>query len=113
MEGSPTRLRKFMEDLGLRTLDVVREAERIASEEGIESISRKQLKRLRQGHASATAERIYIVVAAIRSATGMLVNATDLFFLEPATPQPARIPWETSWPQPADRVPVSYRRGTS
>jgi hypothetical protein len=67
MEGSPTRLPKFMEDLGLRTLDVVREAERIASEEGVESISRSHFHKLRQGRVSATAEKIYIVVAAVRS----------------------------------------------
>jgi RNA polymerase sigma factor (sigma-70 family) len=112
MEGPPTRLRKFMDDLGLRTLDVVREAERIASKEGVESISRKQLQRLRQGHASATAERIYIIVAAIRSATGMLVQATDLFVLQPATPRVGGFPWERFWPRP-EPVPVSSGRGTS
>ncbi|HXA18393.1 MAG TPA: hypothetical protein VN380_15470 [Thermoanaerobaculia bacterium] len=42
----------------------------------------------------------------------MLVKATDLFFLQPATPQPASILWEASWPRP-EPIPVSYRRGTS
>ena len=83
MEGPPTRLQKFIEELGLRALDIVREAERIASEEGVESISRSHFHKLRQGRVSATAEKIYIVVAAIRSATGMLVQATDLFVLQP------------------------------
>lgn len=112
MERPPTRLQKFIEDLGLRTLDIIREAERIASEEGVESISRRQLQRWRQGSASPTAERIYIVVAAIRSVTGMLVHATDLFVLQPATPRAVAFPWERSWLRP-EPVPVSSRRGTS
>jgi len=112
MEGPPTRLQKFIGELGLRTLDIVREAERIASEEGVESISRRQLQRLRQGSASATAEKIYIIVAAVRSVTGMLVNATDLFVLQPATPRAVAFPWEPSWPRP-EPVPVSSRRGIS
>jgi RNA polymerase sigma factor (sigma-70 family) len=111
MEGSPTQLQRFIDKLGLRALDIIREANRIAVEEGVESISRKHFYLLRQGRASATAERIYIIVAAIRSVTGMLVQATDLFVLQPATAQPASVAWETSWPQPADRVPVfSYSR---
>src|SRR5258706_247509 len=112
MEGPPTRLQKFIEELGLRALDIVREAERIASEEGVESISRSHFHKLRQGRVSATAEKIYIVVAAIRSATGMLVQATDLFVLQPATPRAVVFPWERSWPRP-EPVPVSSRRGTS
>ncbi len=109
MEGSPTRLQKFIGELGLRTLDIVREAERIASEEGREAISRRQFQRLKHGHASATAETIYIVVAAIRSVTGMLVQATDLFVLQPATPRAGGLSWELSWPRP-EPVPVSSRR---
>jgi RNA polymerase sigma factor (sigma-70 family) len=112
MEGPPTPLQKFIEDLGLRALDIIREAQRIASEEGVESISRKHFLLLRQGRVSATAERIYIVVAAIRSVTGMLVQATDLFVLQPATPRAGGVPWERSWPRP-EPVSVSSRRGTS
>ncbi len=112
MERPPTRLQKFIDDLGLRALDIIREAERIASKEGVESISRSHFHKLRQGRVSATAERIYIVVAAIRSVTGMLVKASDLFILQPDTPQPATILWEASWPR-QEPVPVSYRRGTS
>ncbi len=112
MEGSPTRLQKFIDDLGLRPLDIIREAERIASKEGVESISRRHFQRLRLGRASATAERIYIIVAALRSATGMLVKATDLFVLQPDTPRPGGFPWESSWPRP-EPVSVSSRRGTS
>ncbi|HXH38018.1 MAG TPA: sigma-70 family RNA polymerase sigma factor [Thermoanaerobaculia bacterium] len=112
MEGLPTRLQKFIEDLGLRALDIIREANRIASEEGVESISRKHFHQLRHGRVSATAERIYIVVAAIRSVTGMLVNATDLFVLQPAVPQAGVFPWERSWPRP-EPVSVSFHRRTS
>lgn len=112
MEGPPTRLQKFIEDLGLRALDIIREAERIASKEGVESISRSHFHKLRKGRVSATAEKIYIIVAAVRSATGMLVQATDLFVLQPATPRPGGLSWELSWPRP-EPVPVSSRRGTS
>jgi RNA polymerase sigma factor (sigma-70 family) len=112
MEGSPTPLQKFIEDFGLRALDVIREAERIASKEGVQSISRSHFHKLRQGRVSATEEKIYIIVAAIRSATGMLVQATDLFVLQPATPRTGGFSWELSWPRP-EPVPVSSRRGTS
>ena len=112
MEGPPTRLQKFIEDLGLRALDIIREAERIASEEGVESISRSHFHKLRQGRVSATAEKIYIVVAAIRSATGMLVQATDLFVLQPATPRAAAFSFDLSWPRP-EPGSVSFPRGTS
>jgi hypothetical protein len=92
MEGPQTRLQKFIDDLGLRALDIVREADRIASEGGVESISRKHFHQLRHGRVSATAERIYIVVAAIRSVTGMLVKATDLFVLQPAPSPSVAVP---------------------
>jgi hypothetical protein len=112
MAGPPTRLQKFIEELGLKVLDIVGEANRIAAEEGVESISRQHFLSLRQGRATATAERIYIIVAAIRSVTGMLVQATDLFVLQPATPRPVAFPWERSWLRP-EPVPVSSHRGTS
>ena len=111
MEG-PTRLQKFIEELGLRALDIIREAERIASKEGVESISRSHFHKLRLGRVSATSEKIYIVVAAIRSATGMIVQATDLFVLQPATPRAAGFAFDLSWPRP-EPVPVSSGRGTS
>ena len=41
MERSPTPLQQFIEDLGLKVLEIVREANRIAVEERIESISRQ------------------------------------------------------------------------
>src|ERR1700686_675706 len=112
MEGPPTRLQKFIEELGLRTLDIIREAERIASKEGREAIGRRQFQRLKQGQASATEETIYIIVAAIRSATGMLVQATDLFVLQPATPRAAAFSFDLSWPRP-EPGSVSFPRGPS
>ncbi len=109
MEGPPTPLQKFIEELGLKVLEIVGEANRIAAEEGVESISRQHFLSLRKGHATATAERIYIIVAAIRSVTGMVVQATDLFVLQPAAPRVVGFPWERSWPRP-EPVPVSSRR---
>lgn len=96
MDRTPTRLQRFIEELGLRVIEIVREANRIASEQGIDSISRKHFMMIRQGHASATEQRIYIIVAAIQSLTGMLVRASDLFLLQPATPVPACLPWEAA-----------------
>jgi len=86
MEGTPTPLQKFIEELGLKVLEIVGEANRIAAREGVESIGRQHFLSLRQGRVTATAEKIYIIVAAIRSVTGMIVQATDLFVLQPATP---------------------------
>jgi RNA polymerase sigma factor (sigma-70 family) len=113
MERSPTPLQKFIEDLGLRALDIVREANRIAFDRGIQAISRQHFLRLRLGQASATEERIYIIVAAIRSVTGMLVNASDLFVLQPAEPEPATVAWETTWAQPTECVSVCFHGRTS
>jgi RNA polymerase sigma factor (sigma-70 family) len=112
MEPPPTRLQRFIEKLGLNALDVVREANRIAFDEAVESISRRHFLRLRTGRATATTERVYIIVAAIRSLTGTLVQATDLFVLQPATPGAGHGPWQTIWPESAD-VSVSSWRTTS
>jgi len=112
MERPPTKLQKFIEDLGLRALDIIREAERIASKEGVESISRSHFHKLRKGRVSATAEKIYIVVAAIRSATGMLVHATDLFVLQPATPRTSAFSFDLPGPRP-EPVSVFSPRITS
>ncbi|HSY49320.1 MAG TPA: sigma-70 family RNA polymerase sigma factor [Thermoanaerobaculia bacterium] len=110
MEPTPTRLERFIEKLGLKALDIVREANRIAFDEAVESISRKHFLLLRQGRATATAGKIYIIVAAIRALTGTLVQATDLFVLQPATPGAGHGPWQTTWPEPADVSVSSWRR---
>jgi RNA polymerase sigma factor (sigma-70 family) len=103
-----TRLQKFIDALGLKPADITAEADRISIAEGVESISRQHFLRLRQGNASATEERIYIIVAAVQSLTGMLIRATDLFILQPAT---------TGWTSPSwegvQGLPVSSRHRTS
>ncbi len=89
VEQSPTLLQRSIDELGLKTAEIIEEANRIALEEGVGSISRQHFLSLRQGRASATVERIYIIVAAFRSLTGMLIRASDLFLLQPATTGPA------------------------
>lgn len=93
-ERAPTRLQQFIDELGLKAKDITDEADRISMVEGVESISRQHFLRLRQGRSSATEERIYIIVAAVQSLTGMLIRATDLFVLQPATPGHGSLPWE-------------------
>ena len=110
MVRPPTRLQRFIDELGLRVLEIVREANRIALEQGIDSISRKHFMMIRQGRAHATEERIYIIVAAIQSVTGMLVRASDLFVLQPATPAPSNLPWETLGPRSRDGLSVFSSR---
>lgn len=68
----------------LKAAGIVRVADRIASELGVSSISRNHLLDLRLGRKRASADRIFIVVAAIREMTGLMLRATDLFRLEPA-----------------------------
>jgi RNA polymerase sigma factor (sigma-70 family) len=102
-----TRLQQFIDRLGLKTKDITDEAYRISLAEGVESISRQHLLRLRKGRASATEERIYIIVAAVQSLTGMLIRATDLFVLQPTTPEHGSLPWEGVHGLSAHGLPVS------
>ncbi|MEK6374103.1 MAG: sigma-70 family RNA polymerase sigma factor [Acidobacteriota bacterium] len=83
---STTLLERVIHAFRLRPTEIVREADRIARELGIPSISRFHLTRLRQGTAAASVERIFIVVAAIRALTGRPFRAAELFKLEPAMP---------------------------
>ena len=85
MAGSPrgTRLQHVIEMLGLKPLHVVREAQRLAVALDRPSISRQHFLRCRAGRAAATEDKIYIIVAAIRSVTGLLFRPSDLFDLEP------------------------------
>lgn len=108
VERTHTRLQTFMDALGLKVKDITDEACRISMAEGVQSISRQHLLKLRQGRASATAERIYIIVAAVRSLTGMLIRPTDLFVLQPATPGHGSLPWEG-----LQVLPVSSRHRSS
>jgi RNA polymerase sigma factor (sigma-70 family) len=113
VQRAQTRLQKFIDQLGLKAKDITDEAYRISMAEGVESISRQQFLRLRQGQASATEERIYIIVAALQSLTGMLVRATDLFTLQPSTPGGAPLPWEGFQGLSAHGLPVSSRPRSS
>jgi len=113
VERTQTRLQKFIDELGLKAKDITDEACRISMAEGVESISRQHFLRLRQGRASATEERIYIIVAAVQSITGMLIRATDLFVLQPVTPGPASLPWEGARVPSSCGVPVSSRHRSS
>jgi RNA polymerase sigma factor (sigma-70 family) len=110
LERTLTRLQIFIDKLGLKTKDITDEAGRISLAAGMGSISRQHLLRLRQGRASATAERIYIIVAAMQSLTGMMIRATDLFVLQPAMPGGAPLPWEGPRFFSPVRLPVSSRR---
>lgn len=94
VERPQTRLQQFIDQLGLKAKDITDEADRISMAEGVESISRQHFLRLRQGRSSATEERIYIIVAAVQSLTGMLIRATDLFLLQPAATGHGSLPWE-------------------
>lgn len=80
-----TPLEMFLKKLGLLPLHVVTEAERVARRLGLRTaISRQHFGRLRLGKSHATEEKILLIVATLRSMTGLAVRATDLFVLEPA-----------------------------
>jgi RNA polymerase sigma factor (sigma-70 family) len=80
-----TRLEKFLKMLGLQPLHVVIEAARMARKMGLRfAITRQHFGRLRLGKARATEEKIRLIVATLRTMTGLAVRATDLFDLEPA-----------------------------
>lgn len=78
-----TRLQQVIETLGLKPLQVVREAQRLAAALERPAISRQHFLRCRTGRAAATEDKIYIIVAAMRSLTGLLFRPSDLFELEP------------------------------
>lgn len=64
-------------------MQVVREAQRIAEALRRPSLSRQHFGRIRGGRATASEDKIYIIVAAMRSVTGILFRACDLFELDP------------------------------
>jgi RNA polymerase sigma factor (sigma-70 family) len=78
-----TRLQQVIEMHGLKPLQIVREAQRLAAALERPAISRQHFLRCRTGRAAATEDKIYIIVAAMRSLTGLLFRPTDLFELEP------------------------------
>jgi RNA polymerase sigma factor (sigma-70 family) len=78
-----TRLQQVIETHGLKPLQIVREAQRLAMALERPAISRQHFLRCRAGRAAATEDKIYIIVAAMRSLTGLLLRPSDLFDLEP------------------------------
>jgi len=85
-----TRLQRALTELGLKSLHVVKMARRLSSELGRPSISRQQFFRLKSGRATASEEKIFIVVAAMRELTGIAFHARDLFDVEPAAAMDGR-----------------------
>lgn len=81
-----TRLQHVLRTLGLKPVHVVREAQRLAGELGRPSLSRQHFGRIRSGQAAASEDKIYIIVAAMRSVTGVLFLPSDLFDVEPMLP---------------------------
>ena len=80
-----TPLETFLKKLRLHPLHVVIEAERVARRLGLRvAISRQHFGRIRLGKSRATEEKMLLIVATLRSMTGLAVRATDLFVLEPA-----------------------------
>jgi hypothetical protein len=82
-----TRLQQIIRALGLKPTHVVREAQRLAEALRRPSLSRQHFGRIRSGRASASEDKIYIIVAAMRSVTGLLFRPSDLFDLDPMFPE--------------------------
>jgi RNA polymerase sigma factor (sigma-70 family) len=78
-----TRLQHVLHVLDVKPMHVVREARRLAAALGRPSLSRQHFGRIRSGQTSASEDKIYIIVAAMRSATGLLFRPSDLFDVEP------------------------------
>lgn len=78
-----TRLEHVLRTFGLKPIHVVREAQRLAGKLGRPSLSRQHFGRIRSGQTVASEDKIYIIVAAMRSVTGLLFRPSDLFDVEP------------------------------
>jgi RNA polymerase sigma factor (sigma-70 family) len=87
-----TRLDRIMDALGIRPTQLLREVERLAEVLGRSSISRQHLLRIRQNLMTTTAEKMYIIVAAMRSLTGLHFRASDFFEVEPGAAVDAPLP---------------------
>lgn len=106
-EGHETLLQGVIRAFGLRPTHIARVAQRLAGELGMPSISRNHVMRLSNGEASATAERIFIIVAAVNELTGQAFRAGDLFRLEPGARPTAGAGGTPSLPLSSDRNPLS------
>ena len=80
-----TRLQQVIHALDLKPASIVREAQRLAATLRKPSVSRQHFGRIRMGRAVASEDKIFIIVAAMRSVTGLLFRSADLFELEPQT----------------------------
>jgi RNA polymerase sigma factor (sigma-70 family) len=99
-----TRLQQVLQALGVKPMQVVREAQRLAEVLRRPSVSRQHFGRLRSGEAVASEDKIYIVVAAMRSVTGLLFRPADLFDVEPMLTETAG--FGTSDSPPSDAMPI-------
>jgi RNA polymerase sigma factor (sigma-70 family) len=79
-----TRLQKVIHALGLKPAHILREADRLAKLADRPSVSRQHFGRICAGLVSASEAKIYIIVAAIRSLTGLLFRPSELFDIDPA-----------------------------
>lgn len=80
-----TRLQQIIHALGVRPASIVREARRLGAILRRPAVSRQQLVRIRTGQSAASEDKIFIIIAAMRSLTGILFRPADLFDLEPQT----------------------------
>lgn len=87
-----TRLDRIIKALGIRPTQLLREVERLAKVLDRSSISRQHLLRIRQDRMATSAEKMYIIVAAMRSLTGLHFRAADFFEVEPAAGVGAPVP---------------------
>lgn len=104
-----TRLQHALRAFGVKPIHVVREAQRLARALGRPAISRQHFGRIRGGQTSASEDKIYSIVAAMRAATGLLFRPSDLFDLEPVLSETANLAPEHH-PHPrgsTGNVPVS------
>ena len=97
-----TPLAGVLHALGLRAADVVRVAADVARQSGLDAISRRHFGRLLSGDSEATAEKIYIVTAAMQELSGVPLRAADLFRVEPAMAGVPQLPV----PSLSQRVPA-------
>ncbi|MBV8517068.1 MAG: sigma-70 family RNA polymerase sigma factor [Acidobacteria bacterium] len=89
-EQTWSRLGAFFRDLHLSPADVARRTRRIASLLRVEPLSAGHVRRLFRSTEGARTQTIRLLVAVARSLSGILVEAHDLFDLEPRLAAVAR-----------------------
>jgi hypothetical protein len=87
-----TPLELFLKKLGLQPIHVVAEAKRVARQLGLRvAISRQHFGRIRHGKQRATEEKILLIVATLRSMTGLAVPWRDAAAFDILTSSQVRI----------------------